>query len=90
MAAMGTMTHVGSDGSILADRLTRSGYLPGSGTWAIGENVARGYTSVSGVVSAWMASPSHRTNILNPKFVHAGLGRSGSYWTNDFGRGGTC
>jgi uncharacterized protein YkwD len=87
---MGRMTHTGSDGSTLVRRLYRSGYLPGSGTWSVGENVAAGFSSVSGVVSAWMASPSHRSNILNSRFVHVGLGRSGSYWTNDFGRGGTC
>jgi uncharacterized protein YkwD len=43
------------------------------------------------VLTAWMGSPSHRSNILNCDFVALGVGaaRGGSgqlYWTQDFGR----
>ena len=34
----------------------------------VGENVAFGYPNGKSVVLAWMASPGHRANILNPKF----------------------
>ncbi len=26
------------------------------------------------MVAIWMASPSHRANILNPRFAHIGIG----------------
>lgn len=40
--------------------------------WA-GENIG-GNVSVSGAMSAWMQSPGHRANILDPKFTHIGVG----------------
>lgn len=33
-----------------------------------GENIAVGYNSVDDVINAWMNSPGHRDNILNPSF----------------------
>ncbi len=39
--------------------------------WA--ENVAFGQ-SPDRVVAAWMASPGHRANILNPHYTHLGVG----------------
>ena len=39
-----------------------------------GENLAYGYTSVSALVSAWMLSPEHRSNILNANFEYTGIG----------------
>lgn len=38
-----------------------------------GENLARDFPSAEEAVNAWMASPSHRDNILNPKFKEIGL-----------------
>ncbi len=38
-----------------------------------GENLARDFSSPEAVVSAWMASPSHRENILNPKYREIGV-----------------
>jgi uncharacterized protein YkwD len=39
-----------------------------------GENIAFGQESASGVVSAWMNSPPHRANILNPNHRYIGVG----------------
>ncbi|PIU24559.1 hypothetical protein COT12_00405 [Candidatus Berkelbacteria bacterium CG08_land_8_20_14_0_20_39_8] len=39
-----------------------------------GENLAKGFSSSEGVVSAWMNSPSHRANILNPDYQDIGVG----------------
>lgn len=55
----------------------------------IGENVARGQDTPAEVVIAWMRSPEHRENILNPDFTHVGLaiayrGRD-EYWAQEFG-----
>ncbi len=38
-----------------------------------GENLARGFSSSEGVMRAWMKSPTHRDNILNPRFQEVGL-----------------
>lgn len=38
-----------------------------------GENLARGFTTVDSAVKAWMASPSHRKNILNPSYRDTGI-----------------
>jgi uncharacterized protein YkwD len=56
----------------------------------IGENIAEGFQTPSDVVAAWMNSPEHRANILNPTFTVLGVGAardaSGAYWwTTDFG-----
>lgn len=39
-----------------------------------GENLARGYESPAALVSAWMLSPEHRSNILNAGFTCTGIG----------------
>ena len=91
-AAHDQMSHVGSDGSTFVDRAARAGYR----SWtALGENVAYGYPNVASVMDGWMHSPGHRANILSGNYTHFGAGyavsSSGSaYWTQDFGRSGTC
>ena len=40
---------------------------------AVGENVAYGYETGRQVVRAWMASPGHRANILNPRYRLLGM-----------------
>lgn len=39
-----------------------------------GENLAMDFRTSEGMVSAWMASASHRRNILNPDFEDMGVG----------------
>ena len=39
-----------------------------------GENLAMDFETSEGVVKAWMSSPTHRDNILNPDFTETGLG----------------
>ena len=51
-----------------------------------GENIAMGYDTAEAVVAGWMASPSHRANILLDNYTHIGVGRSGDYWTQWFTR----
>ncbi len=38
-----------------------------------GENLARGFTNADEVVNAWMASPSHRENMLSPNYKEVGF-----------------
>lgn len=91
-AATSNMTHTGSDGSTLGTRADRAGYR----NWTtLGENVAYGYSNPTAVMTGWMNSPGHKANILNTSYTHVGFGRADSgsgvpYWTQDFGRSGTC
>jgi uncharacterized protein YkwD len=62
-----------------------------------GENIASGYATPVDVVSAWMASPGHCRNILDPQYGSVGTGvnphpvRSAASgpasWTQDFALG---
>lgn len=40
---------------------------------AAGENLARDFNTEQSLVAAWMASPSHRDNILNERFQDTGI-----------------
>ena len=70
----------------------------GLSRWLYGENIAYGggsYGTPRAIVRAWMHSPEHRQNILNPAFRQIGIGfargsrrsraRDGSTFTTDFG-----
>lgn len=83
MADHKNMSHTGSDGSSMSDRLARAGYSFRSA----GENVAAGYGTPESVMAGWMASPGHKANILNCGFKELGVGlaQPGNYWTQDFG-----
>ncbi|ETK80308.1 hypothetical protein L915_13997 [Phytophthora nicotianae] len=92
MAAKDYMSHTGSDGSKMSERIQRAGY----DRTAAGENVAAGHTSVEEVMTAWMHSPRHRDNILRKKFTMFGCGYAYTesstykhYWTQNFGRSNT-
>ena len=66
--------------------IAASGYP--AGWW--GENVAAGFNSPGDVMNAWMGSPDHKANILNPHYTDIGVGCAYStshtaYWTQDFG-----
>lgn len=39
-----------------------------------GENLAMDFDTAEGMVNAWMVSPSHRANILNPDYQDMGVG----------------
>jgi uncharacterized protein YkwD len=87
MAVNNFMSHTGSNGSLLSDRLAAVGYS--ASAWA--ENVAAGYGTPADVIAGWMGSTGHRENILGP-YTQIGVGYAycsgsqyGSYWTVDFG-----
>jgi uncharacterized protein YkwD len=70
-------SHTGRDGSQLAERIKRSGYLPRNSAWALGENLAwgtGGLATPGSIMQAWMNSPGHRENILNPHYREIGIG----------------
>jgi uncharacterized protein YkwD len=67
----------------------------GSDWWTVnssimyGENLAKGYSSASECVAAWMASPTHRSNVLFGDFKTCGIAiyeQGGTwYWAEEFG-----
>ncbi len=48
--------------------ISKSGYVYETA----GENLAKGFDTSSGVIAAWMASPSHKYNILNRAYKDVG------------------
>ena len=70
-------SHTGRDGSTIRTRLGAVGYLPRNGGWAIGENLAWGTGALAtpaSIMRAWMNSPGHKENILNPEYREIGIG----------------
>lgn len=61
--------HVSPDGVEPWTFFTNAGY---SYRYA-GENLARDFSNASAAVDAWMASPTHKENILSPKYQEIGI-----------------
>jgi hypothetical protein len=84
-----TMSHTGSNGSSMANRIGAVGY-----NWSkLSENVAFGYGTPLQTALAWMCSDGHRANIMDCSINEFGAGiaadSSGTkYYTLDFGCGG--
>jgi uncharacterized protein YkwD len=70
MAQRNYDAHNTPEGVTPDQRLTQAGYV--FSWW--GENIANGYKTPRQVMAAWMASPGHRANILNPNFKEIGIG----------------
>lgn len=51
----------------------------------IGENLSRGYPNPASAVAGWMASPTHRENILSEYYREVGVGYQSLFWGLDFG-----
>src|SRR4051812_301976 len=69
--------HDSQDGRTLVDRLTTATYIPKTGDWVVGENLAWGAGALAtpkALVNAWMNSPPHRENLLSGDFVEVGMG----------------
>lgn len=52
---------------------------------SMGENIAEGYSNGADTCTAWLHSPDHRRNILDPHFDRIGTGWAGGYAVQDFG-----
>jgi len=71
MAVRNFVMHCDPDtGTLPWDRMIAAGYLYSSA----GENIAWGYPDPQAVVGGWMASPSHRANILSLTYRELGVG----------------
>ena len=70
-------SHTGRDGSDVLDRIERTGYIEESRPWALGENLAWGTGALAmprAIMQAWLNSPGHRDNILDPSYREIGIG----------------
>ncbi|MCE0504170.1 CAP domain-containing protein [Roseivivax sp. GX 12232] len=70
-------SHIGSDGSDIAERARRAGYR----FCRLAENLARGQGSIEAALRGWTTSPAHLENLLLPDVTEAGLARApGNLW----------
>ena len=88
MAKHNFFEHQGSDGSTVATRATKVGYV-----WrSIGENIAAGPTTAETVVKGWLNRPGHCANIMGQSFTEMGIAfatdpksDAGIYWAQVLG-----
>jgi uncharacterized protein YkwD len=79
--------HEHPSGPTLSSRLKTVDY-----TWsAYGENIAAGYGSLSSVMTGWLNSPGHCSNIMSANFTEVGLalvngGSKRTHWTMNLGK----
>ncbi|HMK08614.1 MAG TPA: CAP domain-containing protein [Anaerolineales bacterium] len=92
MSCNGFVSHTGSDGSSVRDRVQRQGY-----TWSwIGENIyCTSDTSSAApqrVFDWWMNSAPHHANLMSPNYTQIGMGymyaNGRGCFTADFARPG--
>lgn len=88
MVAQDFFAHVSPSGQTMIDRFAAASY----DFRKAGENLAWSTSSVATpvrIVKAWMASPGHRQNILDPGFREVGMGYaigdSNTTFVNEFG-----
>ncbi|ADV66844.1 CAP domain-containing protein [Deinococcus maricopensis] len=91
MATRNYFSHNSLEGVTPQQRMVAAGYT----NWSVlGENIAAGYGGAQATFKAWMGSPSHCPNIMDPDYRELGVGygigltSSGNqrdYWTQDFG-----
>lgn len=87
MDARDFFDHTNPDGDDPFDRMDNAGISYSRAA----ENIAAGYSDAQSVMTAWMNSPDHRANILNPDLTEIGIGvrqgsngQYGTYWTQVF------
>ncbi|MEM9193283.1 MAG: CAP domain-containing protein [Myxococcota bacterium] len=82
MAQRSYFSHNNPDGESAGDRMSQASYR-----WrGWGENIARGQRSPESVIDSWMNSDGHCSNIMNPSWVHIGVGLYDFRWTQNFAR----
>jgi diguanylate cyclase (GGDEF)-like protein/PAS domain S-box-containing protein len=99
MIARDYFAHISPSGETPLDWIVSSGYVLSNSGYIVGENIAWGTLSLStpqAIVNAWMNSPDHRANILNPAFRDTGMavaaevppslafGQQGALYTQNF------
>lgn len=70
MAVHNFFSHQSSNGGTVQTRVRQAGYHD----CLVAENLAWGYPSAGQIVSGWMNSPGHRSNMLHPRATEMGIG----------------
>lgn len=68
----GFFAHINPDGQNPGDRALEAGFCHKY----VGENLAAGQNTVDRAMQAWINSPSHNENMLEPDYVYVGMGYS--------------
>ncbi|MCK4442871.1 MAG: CAP domain-containing protein, partial [Sulfurovaceae bacterium] len=75
--------------SLFYERIEAHGYVDYK---IVGENIAGGQKTIDEVMEAWLNSPDHCANIMNPRYKEVGIAivtnpdsTYGIYWTQNFG-----
>ncbi len=76
MATNEYFSHTGLNGRGLSDFLDAAGYK----YLSAGENLAMGFSDAKDVVEAWIKSPSHYANLVDPEYQDTGVGLESGYW----------
>lgn len=78
MATRGYFDHGNPDGYRMAYWINGAGY-----TYSLaGENLAKGFSDLDRLMNAWIASPSHYKNLVEPKFTDIGIGMAEGWYEN--------
>jgi uncharacterized protein YkwD len=101
MAINNYFSHTTPTGLGPAERILQTGYIPNpQDGWSIGENIAwatNNQATPQAIVTAWINSPDHLENILEPNYQNTAIGiypaapptlaknRPGATYTQDFG-----
>lgn len=82
MAARNYWGHNTPEGNPPWGFMSRAGYYYSKAA----ENLACGYADAQAIVNGWMRSPTHRVNIVDPKFINVGFGivRANNYECSDY------
>ena len=88
MAQNNFFSHTGSDGLSVSQRVDEQQY-----NWrSIGENIAAGQPTTEAAIDAWLESPGHCKNLMNPTFTELAVecvedngSQYRQYWTNVLG-----
>lgn len=72
MLATQTFSHTSPSGTTHGDLIRAQGYT----ALYSGENLAVHFETAEDVEQGWQASPGHRANVLNPRYVDTGVGIS--------------
>lgn len=77
-------SHDNPDGLSPFDRMKNAGISYSSAA----ENIAQGYSTADAVLTGWLNSSGHKTNIENCNYTHHGIGHvtDGNYWTHVFAK----
>ena len=75
-------SHISPQGSSPIQRAQQAGY---TGSY-VGENIGRGYKTISEVMLAWQLSEAHCRAMMDTLYKEMGASQYSEYWVQEFGR----